>query len=49
MGSFNRQKTNRRWTQIHADFGPGFDYASDRWNTSSDNASDFPVTIDPKT
>jgi len=48
MGSFNRQKTNRRWTQIYADFGLGFDYVSDRSNTLSDNASDFPLTIDPK-
>ena len=34
--------------QMDADFGLGFDYASDSRNTLSDNASDFPVTIDPK-
>jgi hypothetical protein len=29
--------------------GRAVNAGSDRWNTPSDNASDFPVTIDPKT
>jgi hypothetical protein len=42
-------KTNRRWTQIYADFDLGFDYASDQWSIPSNNVSDFPVIIDSKT